>query len=111
MNASSESGLCAVRISRGGGDMWVALGVKNFHQYYTYAVSEQTREDEQKRRGRPQPYPFETRRMSLPIIGSAHERDFRSSRLLGHAYPIVRHSSCCLLSGISYDRPDPCPVL
>ena len=53
MNASSESGLCAVRISCGEGDIWVA---QDFPQYHTGWGSEQSKEiNSRNRKGRPQP--------------------------------------------------------
>jgi len=49
---------------------------ENCHQYHTGQVSEQSEEvnREEIEKGDHTPYPFETRRMSLPIISSAQER-------------------------------------
>jgi hypothetical protein len=53
MNASSESGLCAVTISCGEGDIWVA---PDFPQYHTGWGSEQSKEiNRRNRKGRPHP--------------------------------------------------------
>jgi len=55
MNASSESGLCAVTISRCEGDILVT---QDFHQYHTGRGSEQSKgksKEETDRKGRPHP--------------------------------------------------------
>src|SRR5215831_15497342 len=107
MNASSESGLCAVRISRCGAD----ISVRTLTSMAFCAGSKQTQGEERKwKKGGPSFF----HRYSKNVVADhqpAQERAPRGGFSPTLAYPIVRHSSCCLPFGIRCDRPYPCPVL